>query len=161
VRPGCDSEGAQVVTVYDAISLALASIAVFMSGYALWISVPLHRQQRRKLEEARARRQQADVRVRLVSSFGRRDRLVIENRGEGTARAVHLQIDPPEGRENPVPQPEYAEKLPIEELRDGESVELIAALSTDRGFNAKWSWQDEDGKRQEREERLSVQRAGL
>lgn len=27
------------------MSLALASIAIFMSGYALWISVPLHRQQ--------------------------------------------------------------------------------------------------------------------
>lgn len=145
------------MTVYDAVSLALASIAVLLSGYALWISVPLRRQQRRELEEAQARRRQADVRAKLLSSFGRRDRLVIENQGEGTARAVHLQIEPPEGRE--VLQSDYVKKLPIEALRGGESVELIAASSTGRGFNAKWWWQDEDGKRQEREERLSARRS--
>lgn len=147
------------MTAYEAIALGLASIAVLMSGYALWIMVPLRERQRGELEEARARRQQADVRVKLVSCFGRRDRVVVENRGEGTARAVHLKIKPSAGSEDPVAQSEYARKLPIEVLRSGERVEIAAStVNPGDAFDAKWWWQDENGKQQEREQRLTRHR---
>jgi hypothetical protein len=128
-----------------------------MSGAALWISVPLQRHQRREIEEARARRTVADVRVRLIS--GSPDRFVVQNVGEGTARDVTLEIVPPEGKISPLPR-DSEDKLPISVLRTGDRVELIALISGDSGtrFTARWRWRDEGGGGQERDEEVSLQR---
>lgn len=144
------------MTIYEGVFLLVAVIALFMSGYALWISVPLQRQQRRKIEETRAERKKADVRVTLEDS-GRPARFVIENLGPGTARDVHLVVEPREGSLSPLVQGDYDEKLPIEVLRAGGRVELIAALTQGTGyvFTAKWRWRDEDGELQDRHEKVA------
>ena len=145
------------MTIYEGLSLFLSCAAALMAGAALWISVPLQRQQRREIEEARIRRSMADVRVALIGGGGRAH-LVVQNIGEGTARDVALEFIPPEGKESPL-MSDSKEKLPIPMLRAGGRVELIAAISGDTGdwFTAKWRWRDYGGDVQEREERVFLQ----
>ena len=51
------------------------------------------------------------------------------------------------------------EKLPVEILRPGDRIELIAALSFDTGttFRPVWRWTEEDGQIAERNEKVSLQ----
>lgn len=148
------------MTIYEGLSLLVAAVALSMSAYALWISVPLQRRQRREIEEARAERKKADVRVMLEDS-GRPAHFVIENLGQGTARDVHLTVEPREGSPGPLVQGDYDEKLPIEILRAGSRVDLIAALTLGTGyvFTVKWQWHDEDGELQERHEKVALRRS--
>lgn len=101
---------------------------------------------------------QADVRITLRGP-GDRARFMIENWGPSVARDVTFVIEPKEGQGNPLVEGDYTEKLPIEILRPGAHVELIAALSFGTGttFTVRWSWRDENGEMQERREKVSLQ----
>jgi hypothetical protein len=108
--------------------------------------------------EAPPRRVTADVRVRLVGP-ARHARFVIVNAGEGTAHGVQFDIKPEDGQESPLVKGDYDQKLPIEILRPGDSVELLAGLTFGSGtvFGAKWRWRDEDGELRERTEKVALQ----
>ena len=100
----------------------------------------------------------ADVRVTL-RDLGRTERFVIENLGPAIARDVHFEIDTRGLKELPLIKSDCREKLPIEILRPGARVELIAALSFGTGtvFRAKWWWREENGYVEQREEKVSLQ----
>lgn len=110
-------------------------------------------------EQSATPRPAADVRVRLVGS-GRDARIVIANVGTRNAYDVHLDFDLGEGKGSPLIKDESNAKLPVEILREGDRVELIAALSFDTGvtFRPKWWWREEDGTLQERNEKVSLMR---
>lgn len=101
----------------------------------------------------------ADVRVRLVGPANHA-RFIIANVSQGAAYDVHFDIDLEEGKEHPLVKGDYDEKLPIEVLRSGDQVELLAALTSGSGivFKCQWSWRDEDGKKRQRDEKISLQR---
>jgi hypothetical protein len=111
-----------------------------------------------RTSEAPPRVNTADVRVRLVGP-SRSARFVIVNVGEGTAQNVQFEIELEGRQESPLVKGDYDEKLPIETLRPGDRVELLAALTFGSGsvFRAKWRWRDGDGELRERAERVSLQ----
>lgn len=107
---------------------------------------------------AAARLPTADVRVALREG-GRTERFVIENLGPAIARDVHLEVDASRGKGSPLVDGDHDEKLPIDILRPGAHVELIAALCDDTGttVRVKWRWREEDGRIVERNEKVSLQ----
>jgi hypothetical protein len=72
---------------------------------------------------------------------------------------VQFEIELEGRQESPLVKGYYDEKLPIETLRPGDRVELLAALTFGSGsvFRAKWRWRDGDGELRERAERVSLQ----
>lgn len=99
-----------------------------------------------------------DVRVKLIGSSNS-TRFFIENVGQAAARNVHFDIESEEGREHPFVCGDYNEKIPIEILRHGDKIEILAALTDDTGvvFKGRWWWYDENDKKYQRNERISLQ----
>ena len=70
-----------------------------------------------------------------------------------------VEIDTPEGKNSPLVEGDYDEKLPIEILRPNAHVELLAALIFGSGtmFRANWRWREEDGREEKRSGKVSLQ----
>lgn len=102
--------------------------------------------------------QRSDVRVTL-QRLGRNDLFIIQNLGPGIVYNVHFEINTQEGKNSPLVEGDYDEKLPIEILRPNAHVELLAALTFGSGatFRATWRWREEDGREEVRNERVSLQ----
>ncbi len=101
---------------------------------------------------------QSDVRVTLRGP-ARNAHFIIHNLGPGIVHDVHFEIDTPEGKNSPLVEGDYDEKLPIEILRPNAHVELLAALTFGSGtmFRANWRWREEDGREEKRSEKVSLQ----
>lgn len=100
----------------------------------------------------------SDVRV-ILRGPARQARFIIENLGPGVVRDVHFEVDAQEGKESPLVANDCKEKLPVQILRPGARMELIAALTFGTGttFRARWWWHEEDGRVEERNERIAMQ----
>ena len=101
---------------------------------------------------------QSDVRV-TSRRLERNDLFIIQNLGPGIVHDVHFEIDTPEGKNSPLVEGDYDEKLPIEILRPNAHVDLLAALTFGSGtmFRANWRWREEDGREEKRSEKVSLQ----
>jgi hypothetical protein len=99
-----------------------------------------------------------DVRVTLKGA-GRSTNFVIENLGPGIVRNVGCELDTAALKESPIIESEWQEKLPVEVLRPGARVEMIAALADGTGttFRMRWWWREDDGRVEERNEKVSLQ----
>ena len=100
----------------------------------------------------------ADVRVTLHGP-ARDAHFIIQNVGQGTAHDIAFEIIQEEGEESPLLVGDYDQKLPIQILRSGARVEVLAALTHGTGvyFDAAWRWREDDGKVHERSERIHLQ----
>jgi hypothetical protein len=100
----------------------------------------------------------ADVRVRLIGP-ARNAHFEIVNMGDGTAHQVHFSLDQEDGQEDSLVRGDYDKKLPVDVLRSGERVELLAALTfgSDVVSKATWRWREENGEQRERAEKVSLQ----
>ena len=109
---------------------------------------------RKRAEASLAR---ADVRVALHETGPYAHRLVIDNRGPGTAFNVDLSFKDPD-HDNIFPQGVRKENLPIAELGAGEHVSMVAALVMERypPFDATLIWTDPDGTEQRKETKVRV-----
>jgi hypothetical protein len=98
------------------------------------------------------------VRVTLKGA-GRSTNFVIENLGPGIVRNVGCELDTAALKESPIIESEWQEKLPVEVLRPGARVEMIAALTYGTGttFRVRWWWREDDGRVEERYEKVSLQ----
>jgi TIR domain len=99
-----------------------------------------------------------DVRVTLRKS-GRSTNFVIENLGPGLVHDVGCELDTAALKESPIIDGDWQEKLPVDVLRPGAHVEMIAALSAGTGttFRARLWWREDDGRVEERNEKVSLQ----
>jgi hypothetical protein len=130
-----------------------------LGGRVTGISTPIGGISWRPTEpEVQRAQRAADVRVKLVGS-ARNAHFVIVNVGDGTAHGVHFGLDLEDGQEDPLVKGDYDRKLPVEVLRSGDRVELLAALTFGSGvvFKARWRWREENGEQRERAEKLSLQ----
>lgn len=100
----------------------------------------------------------SDVRV-ILRGPARQARFIIENLGPGVARDVHFEIVAQDGKESPLIANDCMEKLPVQFLRPSARVELLAALTfvTGTTFRARWWWHEEDGRVEERTEKIALQ----
>ena len=100
----------------------------------------------------------SDVRV-ILRGPARRARFIIENLGPGIVQDVHFEVDEQEGKKSPLVANDCKEKLPVPILRPGARWELVAALTFDTGitFTARWWWREEDGRVEERVEKIALQ----
>ena len=132
---------------------------VSLGGRVTGISTPIGGISWRPSELPVQRSQRAaDVRVRLIGPACNAH-FVIVNMGDGTAHGVHFGLDLEDRQEDPLVRGDYGRKLPVEVLRSGDRVELLAALTFGSGvvFKAKWRWREENGEQRERAEKVSLQ----
>lgn len=139
----------------------IAVLALALSGYSVWKSLQFQEQQRELLEIRKkvnnlvlAREQaeaqassHAEISARLITIGSKNHRLRIFNKGKATARNV--RIDFPDGNQL-IMESDIDQKLPMEFMQPGQTVELIAALvmNSPRKLRVQLRWQDEDGEEQ-------------
>lgn len=104
-------------------------------------------------ERVEAAREKADVRARLSGNDVMGYRVIVENASSG-AGASQINIRFLEN--DPIPDAEREEKLPIPELGPGERCPLVAGISKDCAppFKIVLTWTDADGRPQRREKIL-------
>lgn len=135
----------------------IAGLMLLLIAYATWLTHK-YRQSKKELlnvqknlnelilekeEREAAQAKHADLGANFVSLGNRKHRLKIFNKGPATA--YHVNIDFPDGNDV-IPDNEIKEKFPLETMEPGQSVELIAGVTsgTKRKFKVRLSWQDED-----------------
>lgn len=159
------------MTLVETLTLLLAILSVVVSFLSLLRTTKLQTRvvraeeaqarlagrQLDALEATAARESKADVRI-SVERFSNAHRVVIQNVGPSTATDVNLLVTPPPGKESPIVASEMVEKLPIKSLLSGDEKSLIAAFAGGTGthFDAKLSWTNADGSRQQRDDRVSI-----
>ena len=136
----------------------IAALALVISFYATWRTFRFKKSEQelveiqKKLNTFMLEKEQRDAeqatRAELGAAFvtlgAHKHRLKVFNKGKATAYQVNLNF--PEGNDV-ILQQDIQEKLPLESLERGQSVELIAAvtLSTKRKHAIELLWHDEDG----------------
>ena len=150
--------------MFDVVNLILGAVALVIAIISLWRAWPVQRLQTEvtTLQLQRMRGEEAEKgKAHVTAWMEKRDRshrFCIGNKGPAAALSVRFELDPQEGKNSPLVQNDYAEKIPIKRLAPGNTVSLIAALTmgTATAFEARLTWENEDGTPGSWESTLSV-----
>jgi hypothetical protein len=146
------------MSIYEIISVAIATLSAAIACWALFISRRVERAQQEQGKLAAAQLKQlardqhanlrADLRATLIDAGGRQ-RFVLENVGTSIARNVRVA---PGRADLKLPVFDLELRFPVAELRRGECVELIAAITKDMEFPVPIiiTWDDDAGQAQQR-----------
>lgn len=113
--------------------------------------------QRRILEREEEDRNKSDVDAYIYKAE-RGYRIGIRNTGNVEIRNVRIFVNATEGRTSPLVQSEVSEKLPVDKMRPGDEINLIAALTLETGttFEAHIKWDTVEGETYSSERMLSI-----
>lgn len=141
----------------------IAGLALLLSAYATWRAhrfkkkeeelldlqtkvnaLILEKEQREAINATRA-----DLGASFLAIGSKKHRLKIFNKGKVAAYSVAIEF--PDGNDV-VPESEIDDKLPLEAMEPGQSVELIAAVhsGTKRKHALRLRWIDSDGEEKEK-----------
>jgi hypothetical protein len=135
----------------------VSTMALILAAVALLMNFRLQSRQIAQIDEEQANKTKADVRVSL-EAHGQGHRFFIRNVGTGVARNIEFEIVDDASGGSPLVPSDYDQKIPVEVLRNGDSVNLFARITINRptSFECEWRWTNEDGQREERSQTVTL-----